>query len=118
MAINSIWMMRGIVLAAAVLVWANVYAFTDKIQEIDAPLLIENLPSGLAFDQPISTVKAVVAGKSASVSRVNQENLTFYLDAANSTLGTSNLYDIKLKNLPSGIKLIKWESHYLKRSRD
>lgn len=113
MAVNSIWTMRGIVLLAAVLVWANVYAFTDKVTEIDAPLLVEGLNSQLAFDQPVSTIKAVVAGKSAAVSRLNQENLNFYLDAHTTTQGGTQAYEVKLKNIPSGIRLIKWEPRIL-----
>ncbi len=114
MRLGSVSIMRWVVLIAAILVWINIYAFTDRAKTISAPLIIENLSDNLAIAEPITIVEATVSGNLRDIAKLSDQNLQFFFDASNIT--STGEYSVKIqpKLIPKNIRITSFTPKELK----
>lgn len=110
---TSIPVMRVFIIAATVLIWANVVAFTTKTQTITLPIQVEGLAPGTAVAQAMPEVSINLSGRAIDIAKVNENNLIFVINLNNSQAGEEVNASVNLKAPLKGINVLSYEPHSL-----
>ena len=104
--------MRGLVLLAAILIWANVQAFAVQTTTIQLPIIPpDNL--SYALDQALPNLQIQVSGRRNQVAKLNSANTIFGIDWAAIRSNQEATVPVSLYSVPTGITVIDYQPQTL-----
>lgn len=109
----SVPTIRILVIAAALLVWANVTAFTVHTKTISLPLQVINLEAGLAVAEALPVIKVNISGSVVSLAKVSESNLMFAVDLNSIAANQTQQIPVTLQKAPKNISVLSYEPHDL-----
>lgn len=98
--------MRVVILAIALLLWANVSLVSSRTVTVSAPMVISGLGSGLAVADVITDVEAKLSGSLYAVGKLTDDSVSFTLDLTGINEPGHYSRELTVRTLPEGIKLI------------
>ncbi|OGB73372.1 hypothetical protein A3K24_00640 [candidate division Kazan bacterium RIFCSPHIGHO2_01_FULL_44_14] len=109
MRFSDITSIRVILIITAVLIWVNVYALSYQTKSWSAPIIVKNLPAGLAVANGVTTVTAKISGRPYAITKLNDISFQFQLDL--SGIATPGRYSRPIVPLavPNNIRLINYQ---------
>ncbi|MEZ4210179.1 MAG: CdaR family protein [Patescibacteria group bacterium] len=104
--------MRGLVLLAAILIWANVQAFAVQTTTIQLPIIPpDNL--SYALDQALPNLQIQVSGRRNQIAKLNSSNLVFGVNWNDVRSNQTANLPISLLSSPVGITVIDFQPQQL-----